>query len=388
MNTRIRLNLLSGNTYCDFLTRVVILAKHLIPTNTETVTTLRHKNIQSDGANFLQALSFAFNSKVVNNIIELPKPNGGGIIQLFEAGDGLSMILFDLEWKSNVEVQTVINISGAENSLVVLSILTPKEFQVKKAHLLRCSSGLVFSTGVESLEFVMRPGAVGKAIALVISEKWVKKVCKEVEADLLLMMPFLICQNSGNMEHGGNAVFQTMAALYNHGIGHGASKFYIKAKTVSILSDMIDGFQPGNHWTHDQEITHSRMLTIEKILDEHLYKNLPSISSIAKQAVLSETTLKRNFKQIYGVSIYEYYLQKKMQLARQMLDEKPIAVKEVGYLLGYEKTSNFIKAFKKYYELSPGSFRKRKYSETGKRPDENIASEIFYNKKKIDGCSD
>lgn len=104
---------------------------------------------------------------------------------------------------------------------------------------------------------------------------------------------------------------------------------------------------------------HAKMLTVEKVLDEHLNKSLPSIRSIARSLALSESTLKRNFKQVFGTSIYNLYLQKKMQQARQLLAENNVSVKEIAYKLGYEKPSNFIRIFKKHYSFSPGSFRKQ-----------------------------
>ena len=162
------------------------------------------------------------------------------------------------------------------------------------------------------------------------------------------------------MDSAIHSILQTIIALHNYASSNHPNAFYLKAKAISILSDILTGFDhEDGRLTDADDLTCARMRTIEKILEQHLYNNLPSISSIAKQVVLSESTLKRNFKQVYGVSIYEFYLQKKMQLARQMFDEKPIAVKEVGYMLGYETTSNFIKAFKKYYESSPGVFKKK-----------------------------
>jgi AraC-like DNA-binding protein len=34
-------------------------------------------------------------------------------------------------------------------------------------------------------------------------------------------------------------------------------------------------------------------------------------------------------------------------------------MKEVAHMLGYQKTSNFIKNFKKYYDTSPGALKKK-----------------------------
>ena len=61
---------------------------------------------------------------------------------------------------------------------------------------------------------------------------------------------------------------------------------------------------------------------------------------------------------MFGKSIYECYLEKKMDYAKRLLLEKPLTVKEVAYRLGYEKTSNFIHIFKKFHTYSPGHLKK------------------------------
>ena len=104
------------------------------------------------------------------------------------------------------------------------------------------------------------------------------------------------------------------------------------------------------------------MLEVEKILITHLQKTLPSIEIIAREVVLSESTLKRHFKLMFGKSIYEYYLGMKMDLAKRMLLEKPLSVNEVATMLDYEKVSNFIEMFKKHHGFSPGSIRKKNSS--------------------------
>jgi AraC-like DNA-binding protein len=102
-----------------------------------------------------------------------------------------------------------------------------------------------------------------------------------------------------------------------------------------------------------------KVMEAEVILQAHLQKNLPSVSDIAQQVSLSESTLKRHFKVIFGKSMYEYYLEKKMNLAKLLLLEQPLTVSETANLLGYEKVSNFIEIFKKHHGFSPGSMKKK-----------------------------
>ena len=60
---------------------------------------------------------------------------------------------------------------------------------------------------------------------------------------------------------------------------------------------------------------------------------------------------------MYGKTMYDYYLGKKMELAKWLLQERKISVSETAYRLGYEKVSAFICMFKKYHKILPGSLK-------------------------------
>jgi AraC-like DNA-binding protein len=96
---------------------------------------------------------------------------------------------------------------------------------------------------------------------------------------------------------------------------------------------------------------------VEQRLVQSLEDMLPSQKQLAKEFALSESSLKRHFKAIYGKTMYEYYLEKKMTLAKWLLQEKKISVSETAYMLGYEKVSAFITMFKKFHNVLPGSLK-------------------------------
>ncbi len=91
----------------------------------------------------------------------------------------------------------------------------------------------------------------------------------------------------------------------------------------------------------------------EKILTDALYKTFPGIETIAKEVNLSPTKLKNSFKLVYGKPLNQYYQEKQMLLALQLLKNKTISVKDVAQTFGYENTSNFTVAFKKYHQMLP-----------------------------------
>jgi len=106
------------------------------------------------------------------------------------------------------------------------------------------------------------------------------------------------------------------------------------------------------------DLYYEKVKEVETILVSHLQNTLPRLGSIAQKVALSESTLKRYFKLIYGRSIYEYYLSRKMELAKDLLLQKPLTVNEAAEMMGYEKVSNFIDIFKKHHGYSPGSMKK------------------------------
>ncbi|MEP7376023.1 MAG: AraC family transcriptional regulator [Chitinophagaceae bacterium] len=117
--------------------------------------------------------------------------------------------------------------------------------------------------------------------------------------------------------------------------------------------------------SEDSSILHyEKMKAVEKILIEHISGKLPGVTQIAKATALSESSLKRHFKLMYAAGLYEYFLELKMKFAKIKLVEKKLPVKEVAYMIGYEKTSCFIRMFKKHYQSSPGVLPNRSKKES------------------------
>ena len=109
------------------------------------------------------------------------------------------------------------------------------------------------------------------------------------------------------------------------------------------------------------DLYYEKVKAAENILLSYIHKSPPRMGIIAKMVALSESTLKRYFKIIYGKSIYVYYLNKKMDMARTLLVQNPFTVNETAERMGYEKVSHFIEIFKKHHGCSPGSIRKNQF---------------------------
>jgi AraC-like DNA-binding protein len=96
-----------------------------------------------------------------------------------------------------------------------------------------------------------------------------------------------------------------------------------------------------------------KILEIENYLMKNLTSNFIGIEELAKQFYISPTKLKTDFKNVFGASVYQYYLAKQMLLAHQLISEKDILIKDVAAMFGYDNVSKFTVAYKKHFGYLP-----------------------------------
>jgi len=97
----------------------------------------------------------------------------------------------------------------------------------------------------------------------------------------------------------------------------------------------------------------TRVMHIERLLTKNIFQTPPSIQQLAKIAAISESKLKKDFKTMYSLPIYEYYQKARMHAAQDKLLTGKFSVKEVAMELGYSNLSNFTIAFKKEFSILP-----------------------------------
>ena len=84
-----------------------------------------------------------------------------------------------------------------------------------------------------------------------------------------------------------------------------------------------------------------------------------SLEELAFLCNVSLSTFKRRFQKIYGTSPSKWILQRKMEIACDLLqhyNEKP---SEVYHKIGYENHSSFAQSFKETYGITPKEFQSR-----------------------------
>ena len=93
----------------------------------------------------------------------------------------------------------------------------------------------------------------------------------------------------------------------------------------------------------------------------HQYPADPwTVESLGKAVGMSRSNFSSRFQSLVGVSPVKYLTQLRMHLAANALkgdDRQSLA--QIAAQVGYDMESSFCRAFKRYFQLSPGAFRKK-----------------------------
>lgn len=95
---------------------------------------------------------------------------------------------------------------------------------------------------------------------------------------------------------------------------------------------------------------------VHAYLVEHLAQRI-TIDELARVFLMNTTTLKREFKRVYGMSIAAHMKQHRMEQAAILLKCGQTDIASVARAVGYESQSRFTAAFKEAYGCLPTEFR-------------------------------
>lgn len=97
---------------------------------------------------------------------------------------------------------------------------------------------------------------------------------------------------------------------------------------------------------------------LKEYIETNLMNNI-SLQDMADYICLSRSQTIRIFKEHFGVSPYEYFMENKMNYAMNMLKNSEKTIKQIAYECGFEDENYFSRVFKQKFKLSPRTYRKK-----------------------------
>ncbi len=93
-----------------------------------------------------------------------------------------------------------------------------------------------------------------------------------------------------------------------------------------------------------------------EILVQNL-ENPPSLSELSKQIGLNTFKLKKNFKELFGVPVFKYLQNERLNMAHNLLRNKKMTIQEAAWHVGYDSLSSFSNAFAKKFGFRPSAIK-------------------------------
>ena len=100
-----------------------------------------------------------------------------------------------------------------------------------------------------------------------------------------------------------------------------------------------------------------RIQEIHDLLTANLSQRY-TIEALSKQFFIDASTLKREFRRVYGLPIATYLKQYRIQKAMDLLSATDLGIAAIASEVGYETQSKFAAAFKEAMGMSPLAYRK------------------------------
>lgn len=98
------------------------------------------------------------------------------------------------------------------------------------------------------------------------------------------------------------------------------------------------------------------IIEMQMLLIENIEKHFPSITYMASHANMSESKFKDLFKKITGSTPNSFFIDNKLNLAKELLETKQLSISQISDRLSFTNNSYFTSKFKEHFGVSPKAF--------------------------------
>lgn len=147
--------------------------------------------------------------------------------------------------------------------------------------------------------------------------------------------------------------------LHNEYSGE-VKNIYLRNKISELLLLAFSRIAPGSANATEIRL---HQYDIDKIREarEYLLLNMEhplTVIELSHKVGINDFKLKKGFKQLYGVTIFDFLLEARMEKARTLLTETNTPIHEIAFATGYKNVSSFTAAFKKRMGFPPSAMKR------------------------------
>ena len=152
-----------------------------------------------------------------------------------------------------------------------------------------------------------------------------------------------------------DSFYQSMLSYFRYSQAPMSSILELKAKEL-LMNIIYAGSHPELSAYYNAVATNKEP-SLPRIMEDNFAYNL-KLDQFAALSNRSLSSFKRDFKSHFGTTPGKWLLEKRLDLAANLLLSSDMTVSEVAYDSGFEDLSHFSKSFKDKFGKSPNIFRK------------------------------
>ncbi|WP_103863585.1 AraC family transcriptional regulator [Aquimarina sp. I32.4] len=137
-----------------------------------------------------------------------------------------------------------------------------------------------------------------------------------------------------------------------------SKRLFLESKALELLSIQLDldPNAPIKNATSDTLI--KKIYEVQFIINSDLSTQY-SVHELARKVRLNDFMLKKEFKRVFNMTIFEYAINARMTKAKKLLKYGKKAIYEISELVGYKNSTHFTAAFKKIEGVTPKRYREK-----------------------------
>jgi AraC-like DNA-binding protein len=323
---------------------------------------LNIKNHYTNLRSVIEDLAKAFDVKIINNTLQLPASAGTGNMYFFELPNGLQVLLSNFilqqdltikRLKSEQEYYQLYLVENTQGSITNIEIE-----QDNYRHYSPNFASVTLRSSLFESEIFLSKGTNVSVVNLVFSKEWLAQYLHLPDTDALLRK-YLSLKTAKLLFVALDLQYKQLAEeIFTLSSRTDAMKLLgIEHRVMQVLElffrRIIEKLNQPETTPSLNRQDISRVMNIESTLIADVFNLPPTIKQLASQHNISETKLKKDFKAVYGMPLYQYYQKARMKTAYNILLTGNYSIKQVATEMGFSNVSNFTIAFKKEFGFLP-----------------------------------
>jgi AraC family transcriptional regulator, transcriptional activator of the genes for pyochelin and ferripyochelin receptors len=292
--------------------------------------------------------------------IDMPSSVGKGGIDIISFASGFQLMAFDMQLKQPTLFQSFL-----EKPSVCFGFCLKGKFHYQPA----CfdqpfpvnagdSGFFYYPKSIEAFEKATDKRRLG--MHLVLEGEYLFKLAHGYEDRFYTVLKSIEKKSPCRIGHNITPVMNAVLHQLLHCPYQGMTRqLFLEGKAMELLSHKIEQLDPGaaSHGapmkTSDTErVHHAAQLLV------HDLEHPPNIMTLANSVGFNRDKLHRCFRQVFGLSPFEFLRNQRLQAAMLLLQDGEINVTQAAMMVGYSNMSYFTRSFKSMFGITPSQLRK------------------------------